>query len=139
MKQHLIVLAVMTGVLAAACRPSKSGGAGEGTPGSPSYAKIAPNAALGPLNNTLVEIEGRISRLPWQHIIGAPEGYREMYYFDLEGGAQIVIYAKTPIACEGPLTVWGRVIEIEGQSKRPDTKAQVSEYHIAVDRWECRK
>jgi hypothetical protein len=140
MKHQVIVLAAMTAFLfASACRPSKSGDAGGDKPELPTYKKVDPGAPLGPYKDALIQIEGRISQIPWQHIIGAPEGYGEIYYFDLQGGGQIVIYAKTPIVCDGPLTVWGRVVEIQGQSKRPDTKAQVSEYHITVDRWECRR
>ncbi|MBN2353744.1 MAG: hypothetical protein JXD23_14320 [Spirochaetales bacterium] len=90
------------------------------------------------LEGRKVEIAGRISDTPWQHLIGNPDGFPYSYYFDVED-FQIVVYSKSPIACPGPLLVRGTVVKVQGSSKRSDTKADASwvEYHLAADSWEC--
>jgi hypothetical protein len=107
--------------------------------GTGSYARLESGAGLGAYEGRRVEIRGRISETPWQHLISNPEGYGQSYYFDV-GDSQIVIYTKAPLDCAGELTVRGTVVRVQGSSKRPGSKADESyiEFHIAVDGWECR-
>ena len=45
-----------------------------------------------------VSIVGKISDIMWQHMIAYEPDYPEILYFDpKDGGAQIVLYAKTQI------------------------------------------
>jgi hypothetical protein len=85
-----------------------------------------------------VELTGRISDTPWQHLIGNPFGYGESYYFDVKD-FQIVIYARTPITCPGEITVRGKVIKVQGPPKREGGKVDETyvEYHLIVDEWSC--
>jgi hypothetical protein len=88
--------------------------------------------------NRMVALRGRISDTPWQHLMGNPPGLDRTYYFDVDD-FQIVIYAGEPIACDGPLTVRGLVMKIQGPPKRVGAKVDETyvEYHLAVDGWEC--
>lgn len=85
-----------------------------------------------------VVIEGRVAREIWQHMMAPPAGYGHETYFDM-GKSQIVIYSKTPVACGGTVRAEGRVVKIEGSSKDPRRKEACTEYHVAVDSWECLK
>ncbi|MDD8025477.1 MAG: hypothetical protein PHI34_03105 [Acidobacteriota bacterium] len=108
-------------------------------PGPEGYFKINPQDDLGGHVGGKVVLEGRVSKTPWQHMIHWPDGYSEIAYFDFELGRQTVLYAKKPVDCPGFLTVWGKVIEIRGESKRPGSDAPAVEYQILVDRFECAK
>jgi hypothetical protein len=123
------------------CRGKKEDGAGgaKAGPKSSAYFKINPQDDLGARVGGKVVLEGRLAKTPWQHMIHWPEGYTETAYFDFELGRQTVLYAKAPLDCPGALTVWGTVIEIRGETKRPGSNAPAVEYHILVDRWECAK
>ena len=105
----------------------------------PKYAPVGAWEGLTEYNGMAVVLEGQISKTPWQHMISQPKGFPEISYFDFHKGNQTVLYSKTAIDCPGPLRVWGTVIEIKGESKRPGSEAPVVEYQIKVDRWECRK
>jgi len=83
-----------------------------------------------------VKVTGRISDMPWQHLIGNFEKYSEIYYFDIKED-QIVIYSKMAILCSSSLTIYGTVVKVTGKSKRPGSNEEYTEYHILVDRWEC--
>jgi hypothetical protein len=127
MKAHLWTGVLLTAAFMAAC-------AGLG-----GYARLESADGLGAFEGQRVEIRGRISETPWQHLIGNPEGYDYSYYFDV-GDFQIVLYTKAGLDCAGELTVRGTVVRIQGSSKRPGSKADESyvEFHIAADAWECR-
>ncbi len=85
-----------------------------------------------------ITLRGRISRIPWQHLIGMFDGYPMNDYFDIEGGSQIVIYFKESITCTGPVEVRGTVVEVGGGSKRPGkADATYKELHLLVDSWKC--
>jgi hypothetical protein len=105
---------------------------------APPYARLDSALALERYAGKKVELKGRISDTPWQHLVGSPAGFPYSCYFDVDR-FQIVVYSKTPIACPGALVVRGTVVEIRGSSKRPGTKADESwvEYHLAADSWEC--
>ncbi len=85
-----------------------------------------------------VVIEGTVAREIWQHMMAPPRGYGHETYFDM-GGGQIVVYSKEPIACDGTVRASGTVVKIEGSSKDPRRKEAVTEYHVAIDSWECLK
>ena len=86
-----------------------------------------------------ITLKGKISDIPWQHMIKDVENCNHIYYFDLEDGDQIVIYSKAEIQCTRSLSVTGEVIEVRGKSKRPGKIDDITyvEYHIIVDDWEC--
>jgi hypothetical protein len=84
-----------------------------------------------------VTIKGKISNVPWQHMIASVKGYNQSEYFDLEDKTQIVIYLKSPIPERGLISVTGKVIGVKGGSKKPGAAKSEPyvEYHIAVDSW----
>ncbi|NMC07157.1 MAG: hypothetical protein GYA24_18215 [Candidatus Lokiarchaeota archaeon] len=84
-----------------------------------------------------VTIKGKISNVPWQHIIGSFQGYGLQEYFDLEDKSQIVIYLKAAIPERGMISVTGKLVEVKGGSKRPGAAKSepFSEYHVTVDSW----
>lgn len=86
-----------------------------------------------------IALRGKISDVPWQHMIEDVENYNHIYYFDLEGGNQIVIYSKAEIQCASSLSVTRKVIEVRGKSKRPGKIDDITyvEFHIIVDDWTC--
>jgi len=86
-----------------------------------------------------IALKGKISDIPWQHMIEDVEGNNHIYYFDLEHGNQIVIYSKAEIQCTSSLSITGKVIEVRGKSKRPSKIDDITyvEYHIVVDDWDC--
>jgi len=121
-------------ILMTACLISVSSCAGS------NYVRLSSAQALSQYDGRKVEIAGRVSRTPWQHMIGNPAGFPYSEYFDV-GNYQIVVYSKTPLDCPGAIIVRGTVIKLQGSSKRPGTKADESfiEYHLAADAWECRE
>jgi hypothetical protein len=72
-----------------------------------------------------IEITGKISQIIWQHMIVLQPEYPEISYFSLVDengveGHQFVIYSKKPIPESGILTLKGRLIKSEGETKHPD-------------------
>ena len=134
MRPTIVLLGLLLLLPAAACRDSR--GPADQDQG---YLRLGINEPLSKHAGAKVSLEGRLAQVPWQHIIRRPEGYAEMSYFDFEPGRQTVLYAKTPIDCPNALTVWGRVVEIRGESKRPGSDAPLVEHHLIVDRWKCGK
>ena len=84
-----------------------------------------------------VTITGKISDIPWQHMIASVKGYPKSEYFDLEDKTQIVIYCKNAITERGMISITGKVIGVKGGSKRPGVAKSETyvEYHVAVDSW----
>ena len=101
------------------------------------YVRVGPSDSLSKLKDARVILDGRLAAVPWQHLIRIPEGYGAPAYFDFGENRQTVLYAKDAILCPAGVTVWGRVIEIRGESKRPGSDTPGVEYQILVDRWEC--
>jgi hypothetical protein len=64
-----------------------------------------------------ITLRGRVSREPWQHMMGHVPG-KQPEYFDLEGGSQTVVYTSNPISCAGLVELEGTVVELRGGSKR---------------------
>jgi hypothetical protein len=88
-----------------------------------------------------VEVLGRISDTPWQHMMGSVPGKPHALYFDLAaGGAQTVLYSADLIRCKGDVLVKGTVIEVSGAGKRDPARKEPlhREFHIDVTSWECR-
>ena len=72
-----------------------------------------------------IEITGKISNILWQHLIVIQPEYPEISYFSLvdkngKEGHQFVVYSKKPIPESGILTLKGRLIKSEGETKHPD-------------------
>jgi hypothetical protein len=101
-------------------------------------AVIRDAGALWGREGAKVVIEGKVAREIWQHMMAPPRGYGHETYFDM-GRFQIVLYSKDRIACGGTVRATGTVVKIEGSSKDPRRKEACTEYHVAVDSWECRK
>ncbi len=92
---------------------------------------------LSKLVDKEVTVTGKVSDVPWQHMIASVKGYPLSEYFDLDDKYQIVIYLKSPINEKGRISVTGKVIGVHGGSKRPGAAKSepYTEYHIAVDAW----
>ena len=84
-----------------------------------------------------VEIVGKISRMPWQHMINPQDDYPSINYLDVPDGGQYVIYSYDQITCTGDVRVSGTIIEVKGKSKRPGSSDAYSELQVVVDSWEC--
>ena len=83
-----------------------------------------------------ITIEGMISSIPWQHIIGVFEDYPYSEYFDLENNEQIVIYSRTRILKRNTkVKLTGKIIKLTGKSKRPGSNQVYFEYQMMVDNW----
>jgi hypothetical protein len=103
------------------------------------YVMLEDTARMSAYVDKKVSLEGQISDVPWQHMIAATKEYPYSEYFDVKG-FQIVVYSKTPMECEGSIRVFGRVLEVSGKGKRPKPGDEpYTEYHLLVDRWECRR
>ena len=87
----------------------------------------------------VITLNGKISQIPWQHLIGFIEDFKHENYFDLDNGEQIVIYTRTPILCRGTIKVKGTINKTEGKSKRPQPPEDnyYYEYQMLVETWEC--
>jgi len=83
-----------------------------------------------------INLTGKISVRPEQHMIDVPQGYPYSDYFDTDK-IQYVIYSKEKINCSGEFTLKGSMIEIEGGSKRPGSDEVYTEKQILVDSYEC--
>ncbi|MBK9384633.1 MAG: hypothetical protein IPN34_07420 [Planctomycetes bacterium] len=84
-----------------------------------------------------VVVHGRLSSLPWQHLVAPPEGRAHAHYVDLSGEhAQIVVYAAEPIRSSAELELTGVVIEVVGAEKRARAEdAPLRELHLALESW----
>jgi hypothetical protein len=83
-----------------------------------------------------VTLEGRVSRIPWQHMTVQRPGKR-LEYFDLEDRTQIVVYAAAPLPAGRTLRLTGVVLKVQGGSKRPGAKVDdpaFVEYQLDVTR-----
>jgi hypothetical protein len=81
-------------------------------------------------------VVGKISQIPWQHMI-RPDLGKDAQYIDLEEGGQIVAYMRGMSSCAQPLLLEGKVLLTEGESKRPGSKERTSELQLDVSRWTC--
>jgi len=113
-------------------------GAVSGHAAKPGRDIIREAGALWGREGAMVTIEGTVAREIWQHMVAPPKGYGHETYFDM-GTFQIVIYSKDQIECDGTVRATGTVVRIEGSSKNPRRKEACTEYHVAVDSWECLK
>jgi hypothetical protein len=102
------------------------------------YQLITTGRELNELVNQNIIIEGKVSNIPWQHLIGYTKNYPYTCYFDFDK-SQTVIYSKTPIECRDRIKIRGKIIKISGKSKKPGSDEDYSENHIIADDWECIK
>ncbi len=101
------------------------------------YVTLEDTAPMHEYVDKKVCLVGQVSSIPWQHMIAFVEGHPYSEYFDVRD-YQIVIYAKTPIECQGMVRLYGTVLKVEGKGKRPDPGDELyTEYHLVVDKWEC--
>ncbi len=84
-----------------------------------------------------VELTGKLSNQPWQHMIDIHEDYPYISYVDFEDGDQLVVYTKDLPMCNGEFSFKGTVIQIEGESKRPDSDEKFTEVQITADETTC--
>lgn len=94
------------------------------------------------INQTVI-LQGKISEVPWQHLIGSFKTHPYANYFDYSASQkllQIVIYSKKDIKCTQSLRIKGQVVEIKGHSKRPsDHPEKYSELGVLILNWSCQK
>lgn len=96
-----------------------------------------PNEKLQLTIGEPIEITGTLSDQPWQHMIDIREDYPYIAYVDFEDGDQLVVYTKQLAICDGEFGVKGTVIEIEGESKNPNSDEKYTEVQIIADEITC--
>lgn len=84
-----------------------------------------------------VTVEGRRSRLPWQHMTTVVAG-KTPQYLDLDGGGQVVAYVASALPEGRRLRLTGTVLRVEGGSKRPGARDDtvLVEHQLDVSRVE---
>jgi len=100
------------------------------------YHKLEDATYISEYEDKKIMLTGKISHIPWQHMIKAVQSHPYMEYFDV-GDDQIVFYSIEQIDCKSTLTLYGTVIKVEGKSKRPGSDDIYTEYHLLVDKWQC--
>lgn len=100
------------------------------------YARIDGQVSLREKAGNRISVMGRISDVPWQHIIAGFDDCPYSYYFDF-GDDQTVIYCSEEIACTGEIIVYGTVVEVGTRSKKPGDDTRYTEFQIRVDRVDC--
>ncbi|MFH0887322.1 MAG: hypothetical protein V1843_04060 [bacterium] len=120
-------------------------GMAEGPPGIdegslPNYIEIKSgsniDATLQKYEGKKVGLNGKISDKPWQHLIGSFPEYPHIYYFDIDGGGQTVLYCKEKIDPGTYIMAIGTPVKVTGESKDPRSNKAYTEYQILVDRWD---
>jgi len=96
-----------------------------------------PNEKLQLKVGETIELSGTLSETPWQHMINIQEAYPYIAYVDFEDGDQLVVYTKNLPVCYGEVKFKGTVIEIEGESKNPDSDEKYTEIQITADELTC--
>lgn len=84
-----------------------------------------------------VVVEGRVSRVPWQHLVLSLPG-KTPEYFDPDSGPQLVVYSATPLPAGPHLRLTGTVLRAGGPPKRPGSKIddpEYVEYQVDVSSW----
>lgn len=81
-----------------------------------------------------VTVVGKVSQMPWQHMIDVRPG-KTAEYFDLPSGGQIVVYVAGTLPPGKKLELTGKVLVIEGTSKRPGSKEVATERQLDVESW----
>lgn len=101
------------------------------------YTTIKKVGDLGKYVGKKVIVEGKISNVMWQHIMGSFSSHPWHYYFDIDK-SQIVLYTKEKIEKKGKIKVAGEVVELRGGGAPKGKKTKVDEsyveYHILVDK-----
>lgn len=101
------------------------------------YIALASDADLSQYVDKKVSIEGSVSQAPWQHMMLHFPDKPVENYFDLET-VQIIVYSEKELPLK-KLRIFGTVVKLEGDSKRPGTKIddpKYVEFHIVADKWE---
>lgn len=79
--------------------------------------KPVPNEKLQLKVGETVELTGKLSNQPWQHMIDIHPEYPYIAYVDFDDGDQLVVYTKELAECNGEFGFKGTVIQIEGESE----------------------
>lgn len=99
----------------------------------PPYEVLEDTSTLAQRAGDRVALTGKISDLPWQHLIDDVPSHPHADYFDV-GRDQIVIYSREPIGETRAIRVEGTVRRVEGRSKGPSERRH-TEHHLVVDGW----
>ena len=98
------------------------------------YLPIPKTCSLAKYEGNKVVIKGRVSHMPWQHMIQPLDSHPDISYVDVSND-QIVVYSKRPLPSEGNLEIRGTVTRLVGTSKRPGSDEVYSEIQLVADGW----
>lgn len=101
------------------------------------FIPITSEEELSSFSGRMISFEGKVSDIPWQHLIKIPETHPHISYVDTEGHGQVVVYSRDRITCRGPVKIQGTVFKVEGKSKRPGSDDLFTEYQIMAEKWKC--
>lgn len=105
--------------------------------------KINDSSELPSLVDENIILIGSKSNIPWQHLVGSFEDYRNPEYIDCPEGPQIVGHFKEmyDIEANKPLEMTGKVVKVVGLPKRPepDSDERYVEYQILIDEWKYKE
>lgn len=94
---------------------------------------------MGDIQNAVgqtIMVKGHVSNIQWQHIIRFNKENPIISYVDLDDGFQIVVYSKEILPNKENILIKGKIIKINGPSKRPgESKVDdtYSEYQMIVE------
>jgi hypothetical protein len=101
------------------------------TAGLTKYSELSVN-----LNKKMTIVAAKSTMIMQHMMAGSPKTVDN--YFDLDGGAQIVVYSLKPIPCKGKTKITGTVGQVSGPGKGPNKGGGThSEYYLSADEWEC--
>ena len=91
-----------------------------------------------------IHLEGRVSEVIWQHLMGTFKNYPASNYFDYTRGkdsSQTVVYSQFEITCKTKVSIDGKVVEIVGHSKGKGSEngKPFTEYGVLAYKWTCEK
>lgn len=96
---------------------------------------LAVAAAGGWTAGRRVVVTGRVSNVPWQHLIDARRA-AEAVYVDVDDGVQVVAYVRGELPTSGRLRLVATVLRSEGGAKRPGSSERHVELQLDVLAWE---
>ena len=102
----------------------------------PIYTPVKKAGELSKYVGQKVSVDGKISTIMWQHIMGFYKTHPWHNYFDFDK-TQIVVYSKKKITEKGKIRVSGTVVELKGggapKGKKTKVDESYKEYHILAD------
>ncbi|MBD3230117.1 MAG: hypothetical protein GF329_18205 [Candidatus Lokiarchaeota archaeon] len=91
--------------------------------------------------NKKIKFKGKISEIPWQHLININKPYENINYVDImakesKKPSQIVVYTKEEAPGPGSRIIfYGTVKKTSGKSKRPGSDKTTSEIQINAEKF----